>query len=65
MAVALEPEIVQSSEQRAIMVELNGQHTRGQTTVDWMGRSGNQANAHIIRKVDQLRFQELMKLAIT
>ena len=65
MAVALEPEIVQRSEQRPIMVELNGQHTRGQTTVDWMSRSGNPSNAHIIREVDPERFQELMRLAIT
>lgn len=65
MAVALQPEIVQKSERKSITVELNGQHTRGQTTVDWMGRSGNPANVDIIRDVDQDRFRELMRLALT
>lgn len=64
MAVALQPDIVQKSEHRPIMVELNGQHTRGQTTVDWMSRSDQPARAHIIREVDQQRFEELMELAL-
>lgn len=65
MAVALQPEIVRRAELRPIMVELGGRHTRGQTTVDWMNRSGNPANAQIIREVDQGQFQELMRLALT
>ncbi len=64
MAVALQPDIVQKSEFRPIMVELNGQHTRGQTTVDWMSRGDQPARAHIIREVDQQRFEELMALAL-
>ena len=40
MAVAIEPEIVQSADERYVTVELNGQHARGQTVVDWSGRSG-------------------------
>jgi len=64
MAVALEPSIVQSAEQRFVTVELDGQNTRGQTTVDWYSRSGNPANVQIVRQVDQQRFQELMELAL-
>ena len=64
MAVALEPDIVQSAEQRFVTVELDGRLTRGQTTVDWYGRSGNPANVDIVRQVDQQRFQELMELAL-
>jgi purine nucleosidase len=65
MAVALQPQIVRRAEQRPVMVELNGRHTRGQTTVDWSQRSGRPANANIIREVDLQQFHELMKLALT
>jgi purine nucleosidase len=65
MAVALEPEIVRTAEQRYVTVELDGRHTRGQTTVDWSNHSRNSPNASIIRQVDQIRFEELMELAVT
>lgn len=65
MAVAIEPEIVQSAEKRYVTVELNGQHSRGQTVVDWMGRSGLTPNTTITGMVDPQRFRDLLTLAMT
>ena len=64
MAVALEPDMVIETEHHYVTVELSGRHTRGQTTVDWMDRSGQQPNARIIRQVDLQRFHELMALPL-
>lgn len=64
MAVALEPEIVRRSETHAVSVELHGQHTRGQTTVDWLDRGGQPANVEVILEVDQDRFVELMEAGL-
>jgi inosine-uridine nucleoside N-ribohydrolase len=64
MAVALEPDIVARSETHAVSIELNGRHTRGQTTVDWMDRSGRPASVEVILEVSQPRFVELMELGL-
>jgi purine nucleosidase len=64
MAVALEPDIVVEAETHYVSVELSGRHTRGQTTVDWMDRSGREPNARIIRQVNHQRFYELMELPL-
>jgi purine nucleosidase len=61
LAVALEPSIVKKAEKHYVTVELNGRYTRGQTTVDWLDRSGRKANANIILDVDIERFFELME----
>ncbi|HEC22376.1 MAG TPA: nucleoside hydrolase [Chloroflexi bacterium] len=60
LAVALEPDIVEEAEKRHVTIELHGQHTRGQTVVDWMGLSGRTPNTNIILKVNYERFLELM-----
>jgi purine nucleosidase len=64
MSVALEPDIVSKSEKHAITVELNGRHTRGQTTVDWLDLSKKPKNANIILEVNQERFVQLMEQAL-
>lgn len=64
MAVAMEPAIVTKAEKHHVMVELHGQHTRGQTVVDWRDRSGRPANANIILEVDHGRFLELMEMGL-
>ena len=64
MAVALEPSIVKKAEKHYVTVELNGRYTRGQTTVDWMDRSGRPANGNIILEVDIERYFELMELGL-
>jgi purine nucleosidase len=60
VAVALEPDIVRKAEQHYVQVELVGQHTRGQTPVDWRDRSGHEANVNLVLEVDRDRFWELM-----
>jgi purine nucleosidase len=61
MAVALEPDLVVQSEHRHIAVELGGHLTRGATVVDWEGRMARPANAHIVLKVDQARFERSIR----
>ncbi len=61
MAVALEPNIVTTAEERHVAVELMGTYTRGQTTVDWGRRNGRSANARIILEVDTDRFFSLIE----
>lgn len=65
MAVALEPGIVTRAEARHVSVELTGQYTRGQTTVDWGKRNGRTANCNIILEVDTDRFFALIEQGLT
>jgi purine nucleosidase len=64
LAVALEPEIVTAEEKHFIQVEVAPGHTRGQTTVDWFDRGGQDPNTHIVLGVDMARFWELMVAAV-
>ena len=64
VAVALEPDIVTKSEKHFVQVEMRGEHTRGQTTVDWSDTTGEDVNAEIILEVDSDRLWELMKAAV-
>lgn len=64
MAVALEPDIVASSETHHVAVELDGRLTRGATVVDWNDRCGGEANAQIVLAVDQGRFENLARAAL-
>jgi purine nucleosidase len=64
VAVALEPEIVKKSEKHFVQVEMHGENTRGQTTVDWSDTTGEDVNAEIILEVDSDRLWELMKAAV-
>ncbi|HEV8352940.1 MAG TPA: nucleoside hydrolase [bacterium] len=65
VAIAIEPNLVTQSETRAVAVELAGSHTRGQTTVDWFGLTGNTPHVHLVLKIDANRFWELMMNAVT
>lgn len=64
MAVAVEPEIVTRSERHRVTVELNGRHTRGQTTVDWFDFSGEAPSVEIILELDGDRFWEMTKASV-
>ena len=52
MAIALRPDIMRESAEYAVTVELNGAKTRGQTVIDYMGRSGQPRNCRIVTKLD-------------
>lgn len=64
MAVALEPTIVTRAEQHAVQVELAGSHTRGQTIIDWHGRTGKPKNCRVVMEVNHSRFLALMEQAL-
>jgi purine nucleosidase len=64
VAIAIEPELVQRSEMRAVTVELTGQHTRGQTTVDWTKLTGRAPNVNVILDVDGPRFFHLLQASV-
>jgi purine nucleosidase len=64
IAAAIEPALVMRREARHVRVELAGAITRGQSTVDWYGQSGQQANVSLILDIDQARFLELLQAAL-
>jgi purine nucleosidase len=64
VAVALEPDIVRKAEARYVQVELAGQHTRGQTAVDWYDLTEQEPNVNLVLEVDMERFWELMQAAV-
>lgn len=52
MAVTLRPALIRQSAWHYVAVELNGQHTRGQTIIDHYGRSGRAANVQVVQALD-------------
>jgi len=61
LAVALQPDIVTSAQERHVAIELDGKLTRGMTVVDWENRSGRAPNTRIALDVDQARFEALVE----
>lgn len=61
LAAAVEPGIVTKSERKHVSIELHGSQTRGQTVVDWYGRTQKPPNTEIILEVDHNRFIQLME----
>lgn len=64
MAAALDPGIVTRSEHRHVTVELDGRHTRGQTTVDWFGLGGEAPSVEVILELDRDRFLEMLSTSV-
>lgn len=64
MAVAIDPSLILESVDRHVSVELSGNLTRGATVVDWENRMGRAANARIVLRADQQRFESLVALAL-
>ncbi|NWG16446.1 MAG: nucleoside hydrolase [Chloroflexi bacterium] len=52
MAITLQPDLIRQSAEYAVTVELHGTHTRGQTIIDHMARSGHKPNVRVIQKLD-------------
>lgn len=65
LAIAVEPEIVTKSEKRYMTAELRGEHTRGQTTVDWMGATGHAPNVNVVLEINTQRFMELLLASVS
>jgi purine nucleosidase len=62
-AVALEPEIVLNQAAQWLAVETGQNLARGQSIVDYRTRSESVPNAHVVRQVNLMRFQELLQAA--
>jgi purine nucleosidase len=61
MAIALEPDLVQESQHYYVTVEVEGQHTRGQSVVDYFGLLGQVPNVHVVTSVDIDRVYEMFQ----
>jgi inosine-uridine nucleoside N-ribohydrolase len=55
---------VRKAETRYTQVGLAGHHTRGHTTVDWLGRTGYEPNVNLAFEVDAEWLWELMQAAV-
>jgi purine nucleosidase len=64
MAAAIEPEIVLKSEAHFLEVELAGQTTRGQTSVDWFNTLRRPPNVNLVLEMNSSRLFELFKMAL-
>jgi purine nucleosidase len=64
MAVAIDPGIVMRSERRHVTVELDGRHTRGQTTVDWFSFGGEPPNVEVVLAVDADLFWKMLRASV-
>ena len=52
MAITLNPDLIRQSGKFYTTVELNGQHTRGQTVIDYNGIRGKVPNVNVIQSLD-------------
>ena len=52
MAITLRPDLIRQSGKFYTRVELNGEHTRGQTVIDYTGIGGKAPNVNIIQALD-------------
>lgn len=64
MTVVVEPQAVRLSSTHHVAVELAGEHTRGQTVVDWDHRLGLPRNVNVIQEVEMNRFISLLTQAL-
>lgn len=64
MLAALYPEYIIDKERHFIHIATSGKHTRGATVVDWLNRSGCDAQTEIILRMNQGRFEALIQQAL-
>lgn len=64
MAFALEPQGALELLERPVAVELQGNHARGATVVDWRREGGRPDKASILMRYDQARFEALIQAAL-
>lgn len=65
MAITLNPDLIIESTHNFVTVELNGQHTRGQTVIDYRYRNGNTPNVHIIHRLDTVGVYQMFVDALS
>jgi purine nucleosidase len=64
VAAVIEPGIVRKAENKFVEVELHGQHSRGQTVVDWRGVNGKAPNVELVLELDMARLWELFQMSL-
>lgn len=64
MAIAIDPEVIRSSERLYCDVELTGELTRGQVVVDWKGSRNESPNLLLVKDVDFKRYGDLLMLVV-
>ncbi|SDR00776.1 purine nucleosidase [Pseudoxanthomonas sp. CF385] len=64
MAFVLAPEGALELAERPLAIELQGQHARGASVVDWRREGGRPDQANILLRYDQARFQDLIRAAL-
>ncbi len=64
MAFVLVPEGALELAERPLAIELQGQHARGASVVDWRREAGRPDQANILLRYDQARFQDLIRAAL-
>jgi purine nucleosidase len=64
MLAALYPEYVIEKHKHYVHIETAGKHTRGASVVDWLDRSGCAAQTEIVMRVDQGRFEAMIRQAL-
>lgn len=52
MAITLKPALIKEISHHFVTVELNGQHTRGQTVIDYIRAGTHVPNVHIVQTLD-------------
>ena len=65
MAITLRPDLIRQSGKFYTTVELNGQHTRGQTVIDYNHMSGRAPNVNVIQALDTDGVYELFVEALS
>jgi len=63
MVAALEPEAIAAEERHRLWVETCGEHTRGQSLLDY-GRSGLEPNTRVVTALDRARVLESFRRAL-
>lgn len=64
MAAAIDDSFILESEHYPVSVELTGTHTRGMMVLDTVGFLKTAGKVFIIKKVDMLKFEQMMMAAL-
>lgn len=64
MAAAIDNTFVTKSDHMAVSVELTGTHTRGMMILDTLGMLKKTHKAFVMRKVNMVRFEQMMMDAL-
>ncbi len=64
MAIALDPSVATESRRLNVVIELRGEHTRGQTVIDHHGFMKREPNVNVVTEASRERFVALLEAAL-